>query len=233
MSPGPLTALKRPLLSGAPGLSVCFDQYESRNESKIPDGEIEHGADDEAVHREIGLRDLFEVLAEMLVFDIAERLRPDVEPVYSKEDGNEEHEEQRQRAHGRAQDAANHRAPAAAGEMADHENRHRAQSDAQPAHEAEQVGAIELIGLLERQHNGDHREDDADHERALRDFSYDLGRRQIEMGSGRGAHFCSSVCELVSESMTGRVAPEPGWPRNFGGSEGTVCPLGTSARVAF
>src|SRR5580693_10099577 len=30
--PGPLTALKRPLLSGAPGLSVSLDHIESRKE---------------------------------------------------------------------------------------------------------------------------------------------------------------------------------------------------------
>ena len=79
MRPGPLTALKRWLLSGALGLSVCFDHFDSRNESRFQICEIKYGADNEAVHGEIGLRDLFEVLAEMFVFDVAEGLRPDVE----------------------------------------------------------------------------------------------------------------------------------------------------------
>src|SRR5580704_9010473 len=172
------------------------------------------------------------MLAEMLVFNIAERLRPDVEPVYSKEDRNKEHEKQWQCAHGRAQNAANHRAPAAAGEVPDHEDRHGAESNAQPAHKPEQVGAEELIGADAVQATGDYCEHEADRERALRYFLYNLGRRQIEVWGRSGAHLCSSGCELVSESMTGRVAPEPGWPRNFGGSEGTACPLGTSAMVA-
>jgi hypothetical protein len=33
--------------------------------------------------------------------------------------------------------------------MADHEDRHRSQSHAQPAHEAEQVGAEKLLRLQE------------------------------------------------------------------------------------
>jgi len=173
------------------------------------------------------------MIVEMLILNVAEGLRPDIKAPHSENDGNEEGSQQRQRAHGRAQDASDHHAPAAAGEVADHENRHGAESDAQPAHEAEQVRAIELIGLLEGQHNGDHREDDADRERALRYFLYNLGRRQIEMWSGRGAHLCSSVCEPVPESTTGSVAPEPGCPRNFGGSDGTVWPAGKSALVAF
>ena len=70
--------------------------------------------------------------------------------------------------------------------------------------------------------NGDDGEDDADHERALRYFLYDRGRRQIEMWSGRGAHFVSPriLRTWFPESITGRVAPEPGWPRKFGGSRG-------------
>ncbi len=173
------------------------------------------------------------MLAEMLILNIAQRLRPDVEPVYSKEDGNKEHEEQRQRAHGRAENAANHRTPAAASQVADHQNRHGAEGNAQPAHEAKQVSAIELVGADEGQNNRDHREDNTHDERPLRYFLNHRGRRQIEMWGRSGAHLCSSDCELISESIIGSVAPEPGWPRNFGGSEGTDCPLGTSAMVAF
>jgi len=35
--------------------------------------------------------------------------------------------------------------------VADHENRHGAEGNAQPAHEAEQVGPIELVGADESQ----------------------------------------------------------------------------------
>src|SRR5580692_3550991 len=100
------------------------------------------------------------MLAEMLVFDVAEGLRPDVEATDAENDRNEKDGQKRQRAHGRAQDAADHRAPASTGEVADHKNRHGAKRDAQPAHKTEKVGAIELVGPLESQHNGDHSEDD-------------------------------------------------------------------------
>ena len=117
----------------------------------------------------------------MFVLNVAKRLGPDVKAVNSENDGDEQNRQQRQRAHGRAQNAANDRAPAPAGKMADHENRHGAERDAQPAHEAKQVGAIKLVGTEEGQHNGNHGEDAADDERALRDFLNYTGRRQIEM----------------------------------------------------
>ena len=149
MSPGPLTARKEPTLSGGFGESCCFENFSEQKREQVPDREVEYGANDEAVYGEISLRDLFEVLAKMLILNVAERLRPDVEPVYSKEDRDEEHEKQRQGAHGRAQNAADDHAPGSAGEVADHENRHGAEGDAKPAHEAEQVSAVKLIRLLE------------------------------------------------------------------------------------
>jgi hypothetical protein len=63
--------------------------------------------------------------------------------------------------------------------MANHENRHGAKRDTQPAHKTEKISAIELIGTEKGQDNRDNREDQAHHERVLRYFSYYLRRRQI------------------------------------------------------
>ncbi len=104
---------------------------------------------------------------EMLIFNVGERLRPYVQVANSKNHGDKEEREQRQRAHGRAQNAANDCTPSAAGKVADHENRHGAEGNTQPAHEAEQVSAVELLGTNEGQDNGDDCKDAADHERAL------------------------------------------------------------------
>ena len=140
--------------------------------------------------------------------------------------------EQRHSTHGRTQDAPDDDSPAAAGEVANHDNRHGAESDAQPAHKAEQVGAIELVGPNEGEDDGDNAEDDADDQGPLRNGLDHWRRCQIELFYGRRAHFPSPVLESVSGRTTGMVAPEPG-SRNFGGSDGIFWPAGTSAIVAF
>jgi hypothetical protein len=43
--------------------------FRKQKREYIPDGEIEYGANDEAVDREISLRNLLEMFAEMLVLD--------------------------------------------------------------------------------------------------------------------------------------------------------------------
>ena len=220
---------------GSVGAVGLFREFREQEGEEVPDCKIEDGANDEAVDGEVGLRDLLEVLAEVLVLDVAERLRPNVEMANPENDGDEEKGEQWERAHGRAQDAANDSTPTAAGEVADHDNRHGAEGDTEPAHEAEKICAIELVGTEEGESGGNHGEDDADDERALRNLRDDCGRRQIELWSSGGAHLLSSFAasDCGAASITGRVAPEPGWPRNFGGSDGKACPAGTSALVAF
>ena len=63
--------------AGAVGLLGPLRQQERE---QIPDGEIENCAIDEAVRGEVGFGDVFEVLAQVLVGDVFERLRPDVDP---------------------------------------------------------------------------------------------------------------------------------------------------------
>ena len=172
------------------------------------------------------------MVAEMLVGDLVERLRPDVELVNPEKDRDEQQREQGHGAHGGAENAANDHAPTTSGEVADHEDSHGAEGDAQPAHESEQVGAEELLGAQECEDDRDDAEDDADDQRALRNGFHHWRRVQIEMFHRRRAHFFSSVVELFSGKSAGKVAPVPG-SRNFNGSEGIFWPGGTSAMVAF
>src|SRR5579862_936727 len=116
--------------------------------------------------------------------------------------------------------------------MTDHENRHGTERHAQPAHKTKKIGAIKFVWLCKSQHHCDHSEDNADHQRALGNLSDHRRRRQINEWSD-GAHGWSSGFELAAGAARGRVAPEPSTPLNLGGCEGTACPAGTSAIVAF
>src|SRR5713101_1864887 len=165
------------------------------------------------------------MLAKMLVGNVVQRLRPDVESVHPENDGDEKQREQRKRAHGGAQGAANYHAPAATGQVANHENRHGTEGDTQPAHETEQVRSIEFFGPHGGADDGDNSEDDADDKRPPRDGLHYRRRPQIEMVRGRrGHHFSSSEFGFACGAMTGRLAPVPGSPWNFGDSDGTFWP---------
>src|ERR1700735_4300993 len=186
---------------------------------QVPDGEIKESTDDEAGKVQIARLDeavLFQVLADVRILDGLKWHCPRVNSVLPDCDNyrDEENCQDRQRAHGRAQDAANHRAPTASGQMADRSEEHGTERDAQPTHEAEKVGAIEFIGTDKRQCARNQRENNADHKRALGNFSDYFRRRQIETYSGSGAHFCSSFGPIslpaASGAITGTVAPEPG-----------------------
>src|SRR4030088_1965165 len=102
------------------------------------------------------------MLAKMLVGNRVQRLRSDVESVHPENDWEEKQREQWKRAHGGAQDAANDHAPAATGQVANHENRHGTECDTQPAHETEQVRPIEFFGPHKGADDSDNAEDDAD-----------------------------------------------------------------------
>src|ERR1700730_6059532 len=122
------------------------------------------------------------MLAKMLVGNVVQRLRPDVESVHPENDWDEKQREQRKRAHGGAQGAANYHAPAPTGQVANHENRHGTEGDTQPAHETEQVRSIEFFGPHEGADDGDNSEDDADDEgppREVRDIQRGLQMQKV------------------------------------------------------
>src|SRR5580700_912154 len=116
--------------------------------------------------------------------------------------------------------------------MPDHENRHRSKGDSKPTHVAQQVCPEELIRTNEREDQGDHRENEADDKRAPLD-GFDHRRcHQIQIVRMR-RHFDSApVSPLAAGWNSGKVAPEPGLPRNTGASDGTFCPGATSLMVA-
>src|SRR5215831_10245633 len=122
---------------------------------------------------------------------------------------DEEDREQRQRAHGGAEDAANDGAPTASGEVADHKDRHGTEGDAEPAHEAEEISAIELVGARHGEDDGADAEDNANDQGSGADRLYDWRSREIKF-LRRRAHFDSSFISLISGATCGRVAPDPG-----------------------
>ena len=121
--------------------------------------------------------------------------------------------------------------------------------DAQPRHEAEQVGAEELVGLLSaRRIAAIAKTTPTINDRcAMVLTTGGAVRSRCFMGAAlisdlpccrRHLLLCIASCRLRSlcrdafGRTTGRVAPDPG-SRNLGGSEGIFCPAGTSAMVAF
>ena len=172
------------------------------------------------------------MLAKVRVRNRIERPGPHVKTGQPEQEGNEQQGHQRNAAHGRSHDAANHHTPSAAGQMPDHENRHRSQGHPQPGHETEQVGTEELVRAHPGQDRRDGGENQTDPERSPPDGLQHLRRRQVHRVQGGGAHFDSSAAgEADSGTGTGKVAPDPGSSKRKA-PEGTVCPAGTSAIVA-
>ena len=91
--------------------------------------------------------------------------------VHAERDGDEQHEHERQHARRRFKDAPQHDAPTAARQVVQHHDRQRADRDARPECEAEQVGA-EGVGRIDKAaRNDESQAHDADDERrALQAF---------------------------------------------------------------
>src|SRR6202795_1614796 len=93
--------------------------------------------------------------------------------------------------------------------------------------------------MREGEEQRDHARDDADDERSPLDDFDDRRGREIELRCGYRAHSVPFpafaglvVCGRVCGKVRGKVAPVPG-SVNSGAFEGTLCPVGTSAEVAF
>ncbi len=151
--------------------------------------------------------------------------------VHSEQQGDKQQRHQRQAAHGRAQNAADHHAPAALGQMPEHENRHRTQGHAQPRHEAQQIGAEEFVRLKPCAQRGDeHRKSGPRSATAV--------WMVFTTGGAVRSRLCMAPCsfrllclQALGFDDPARSRPNPA-PRTAAASEGTFCPAGTSAEVA-
>src|SRR5712692_11262206 len=117
--------------------------------------------------------------------------------------------------------------------MPDHEDCHGSQSHSQPGHVAEQVATEELVRSGKGAGHRDHGENQAHDERAPLDGLDHWWRHQVQVAHTRRTHFGPSSFSFPAlGAITGKVAPEPGSPRNSGGSDGIFCPAGTSPTEA-
>src|SRR5262249_42195218 len=143
----------------------------------IPDRKIDDGADDESARVQISVLDevmLLKMLFDVRIPDRIERHEPGIVAMlqHTDDDRNKKDSHHRQCAHGGAENEANDRSPSAAGEVADHDNGHGAERDAEPIHVAEQISAIELVRTQKCERDRTDGEHHADDQRALTDRLY-------------------------------------------------------------
>src|SRR5579862_5831548 len=110
--------------AGAVGLLRPVREQERKH---VSDGEVDDGADDEASAVEISALDeavLRQMLADVRILNRLQGHEPRIDAMLQDRNhhGDEKNRQQRKRAHGRAENAADDHAPAAAREVADHED---------------------------------------------------------------------------------------------------------------
>ena len=105
---------------------------------ETPHGEVEDIAADEERHVEVG----------RLVEDdrVGGGVRPVIEMPHPGEHRQSQHGHRRQGARGGLEDAANHQAPGAAGEMVEHQQREAPEPDAGPVDPGHQIRFVEAVG---------------------------------------------------------------------------------------
>ncbi len=112
--------------------------------------------------------------------------------------------------------------------MADHDDGHRAEADAQPIHVGDEVAAEELGGVGEGDEERDHARNRADHERAPPHRLDDRRGREIDLRRvrdvRRGAHSDPPFPDFVFGITCGKVAPLPG-STNSGALDGIALAL--------
>ena len=96
---------------------------------------------------------------------------------YSDRDRDEEHGEDRERPHGRALDTADDHTPTATGQVADHDDCHGAESNAEPAHVSEEVSAEKFVCAQEGKSERSDTKDGGHDERTLANGLYDRRSR--------------------------------------------------------
>src|SRR5579864_9404603 len=163
---------------------------------EIPDCEVNNRSPDEAgpvqvtAHHEAVV---LQVLADDRILNGFERHRPGVESGYTEYcNRNEEGSHQRNRAHGCAEDAADHHPPSATGQMTNHEDHHGAEAYAQPIHERNEIAAEEGLRIGEAQGNRNDGGHDTDIQRAASDQLDDRRRGEVQIGGVGRAHLDSS-----------------------------------------
>src|SRR5437773_8934017 len=115
--------------------------------------------------------------------------------------------------------------------MAKQNKHHQSKHYPYPIHKAQKITTEKYGGLEDTSRDRNHTHNRADNQRTPPDRLHHRRWHQVEIVYLRRAHLRSCPPSGFATN-SGKVAPEGGSPRNCRGSDGTFCPVGTSATVA-